>query len=114
MRILMSLVVASFVFAGHAFAADPFANFYGNTTVVVHPEAGERKVLINEDGSYEQVSADGTSVAGTWSMDGANACFVSGEGEPYCVEAVSRNVGDSWEITAPDGTVEQASLMAGR
>ena len=111
MRFFVSLIVATFALTGAAFA-DPFANFYGNTVSIENP-AGNRSVHINQDGTYTNTLADGTSASGTWSIDGDNACFVSGDAEPYCVPATERNVGDTWELTAPDGTKEQATLVAG-
>ncbi|MCE7999993.1 MAG: hypothetical protein HEP70_14120 [Rhodobiaceae bacterium] len=113
MRLVISFLVAMFAMTGAALA-DPFANFYGNTVSIENP-AGTRSVLINNDGTYSQVLPDGTSADGTWSVDGENACFATGaDTPPYCVEAVSRNVGDTWDLTAPDGTAEKATLVAGR
>lgn len=114
MRVLISTIVAVFAFTGAAWA-DPFANFYGNTMSIENP-AGTRTVLINEDGTYTNNLGDGTSADGTWAMDGGNACFTQtgADAPPYCVEAVSREVGDSWGLTAPDGTAETATLVAGR
>ncbi len=113
MRLVISFLVATFAMTGAALA-DPFANFYGNTVSIENPE-GTRSVLINNDGTYSQVLADGTSADGTWAVDGDNACFETGpDTPPYCVEAVSRNVGDTWDLTAPDGTAEKATLVAGR
>ncbi len=112
MRFFISLIVATFALTGAAFA-DPFANFYGNT-VNIEGAAGARSVHINSDGTYTNTLADGTSVSSTWAMDGDNACFVTGaDTPPYCVAAVTRNVGDSWELTAPDGAAETATLVAG-
>ena len=116
MRFFISLIVATFALTGAAFAdtpADPFAHFYGNTVSIENP-AGSRTVLIDDDGSYSQVLADGTTTEGTWAVDGDNACFTQGENPPYCVTAVERHVGDTWELTAPDGTKETATLVAGR
>ena len=114
MRILMSLVVAFFAFTGVALASDPFAAFYGNS-VSVSGAAGDRTVLINEDGTYETVGG----ASGTWAMEGDQACFTQTEpaapdAKPYCVSAEARAVGDSWEMTAPDGSTEKATLTAGR
>ncbi len=112
MKFFVSLIVATFALTGAAFA-DPFANFYGNTVSIENP-AGQRAVHINEDGTYTNTLADGTAVSGTWAMEGDNACFATGaDTPPYCVPATERNVGDTWELTAPDGTAETATLVAG-
>ena len=46
-------------------------------------------------------------------IDGDTACFLGGD-EPYCVAAQSRDSGETWELTAPDGTTVTATLVAGR
>lgn len=114
MRFFISLIIATFALTGAAFA-DPFANFYGNSVSIENP-AGTRTVHINEDGTYTNILADGTQAQGTWAMDGENACFSQAdvEGAPYCVPATERAVGDTWELTAPDGTKEMATLVAGQ
>ncbi|WP_420559245.1 hypothetical protein [Tepidicaulis sp.] len=113
MRFIVALVFAFASMTGIAMA-DPMASFYGNTVVVNNPESGERQVHINEDGTYSQTLADGTSVEGTWEMKGEEVCFTSGENEPYCTSAESRSVGDTWELTNPAGVTETASLEEGR
>jgi hypothetical protein len=115
MRYLISVLVAFFALTSVALASDPFANYYGNT-VTVTGAAGARLVLIDADGSYTQKLADGTESKGTWTVDGDTACFNSGvaDAEPYCVPADTHAVGDTWELTAPDGTKETATLSAGR
>ncbi|MDP1627010.1 hypothetical protein [Parvibaculum sp.] len=111
MRLLFSVLVALVAFSGAALA-DPFANFYGNT-VKVSGAAGERSVFIDVGGSYSQKLPDGSTAEGKYTVEGDTACFLGGE-QPYCVPAEARNVGDSWELTAPDGSKETATLVAGR
>ncbi|MBX3447811.1 MAG: hypothetical protein KF765_13740 [Parvibaculaceae bacterium] len=111
MRLFVSVLVALFAFTGAALA-DPFANFYGNTVKVVGA-AGERQVYIDAGGAYSQKLPDGSTAEGKYEIDGDTACFLGGA-EPYCVPAQSRNVGETWELTAPDGSKETATLVAGR
>lgn len=111
MRLFVSVLVALFAFTGAAFA-DPFANFYGNTVKVVGP-AGERHVYIDEGGSYSQKLPDGSIAEGKYELDGDTACFLGGE-EPYCVPAAAREIGETWELAAPGGATETATLVAGR
>jgi hypothetical protein len=111
MRLFVSALVALFAFTGAALA-DPFANFYGNTVNVVGP-TGERQVYIDEGGSYSQKLPDGSTAEGKYEINGDTACFLGGE-EPYCVPAQAREVGETWELTAPDGSTETATLVAGR
>lgn len=118
MRLMFSVLVAFFAFTGFSLAADdPFANYYDNTVVVSNAQ-GERAVHINKDGTYSQTLADGKSVGGKWKIDGSEGCFTADnaapDAKPYCVAAEAHNVGDAWELTAPDGSKEQATLKAGR
>lgn len=118
MRYLLGVLVASIALMGVAFAgADPFANYYDNTVTVTNAN-GSRVVLINKDGTYTQKLADGTTASGTWKIDGDQGCFMAAnpapDAKPYCVPATEHAVGDSWDLTAPDGTAEKATLTAGR
>lgn len=120
MRIFFSVMVAllAFAFTGVALASDDaFANYYGNTVTVTNAK-GSRSVFIDKDGSYTQKLADGTVAKGKWKIDGANGCFIGDnaapDAKPYCVPATAHAVGDTWDLTAPDGTAEKATLTAGR
>ncbi len=116
MRLFFATLAAFGLMTGVALA-DPMAPFYENTVEVTGADGTTRAVLINADGSYSQVVGD-TAVEGTWEMKGdAEACFSSeatAETGPYCVEAAERAVGDTWDLTAPDGSAESATLVAGR
>lgn len=118
MRLFFSVLVALVAFTGAALAADdPFANYYDNTVTVANAN-GSRTVLIDKDGTYTQKLADGSTAGGKWKVDGANGCFTADnaapDAKPYCVPATSHAVGDTWDLTAPDGTAEKATLTAGR
>lgn len=117
MRYLLSVLVALVAFTGVAYAGDPFANYYDNMVTVTNAN-GSRTVLINSDGTFTQKTADGAVATGTWKIDGDKACFTTKDAAPdaklYCVPAVSHNVGETWDLTAPDGTAEKATLAAGR
>ncbi len=117
MRIVFSVLVALVALGGVALADDPFASYYENT-VTVTSAAGTRSVLVNSDGSFSQTLADGTTSGGTWKIDGDQGCFVTTgaapDAKPYCVDATAHAVGDTWDLTAPDGTAEKATLTAGR
>lgn len=119
MRMIVGVAVAFFAFTGMALAADdPMASFYGNT-VKVSGAGGERIVHINKDGTYDSV-AGATTVKGTWAAAGDQTCFSqtdpapAAEAKPYCVANANRAVGDSWDLTAPDGSTEKATLVAGQ
>ena len=116
MRIILAAIAATALMTGAALA-DPMAAFYDNTVEVTGADGATRSVHINADGTYSQAAGD-TTVEGTWEMTSdSEACFSSdatAETGPYCVEATARSVGDTWELTAPDGSAEAAVLIAGR
>ncbi|NIJ41038.1 hypothetical protein FHS78_001319 [Parvibaculum indicum] len=114
MRLIFSAAIALLMLTGGAYAADAFASFYGNT-VKITGEAGKRTVMINEDGTYSSTLPDGSTITGTWTNKDGTACFNQdgSDAEPYCVAAEPREVGETWELTAPDGTKEKATLVAG-
>jgi hypothetical protein len=64
--------------------------------------------------------ADGNEQKGTWSMEGANLCFNQTEPAPQPAEAKqcapfpgAKKVGDTWEVTTPQGKLT-ATLQQGR
>ena len=113
MRVLIAafaLVVASLGFSGAAMAKDLMAVTYENTVVVEAPDGTVTKMYFNEDGTYTTSNGD----SGTWAMnDEGQLCTTNAEGE-NCGPIEERQVGDSWETTAEDGSVTKISIVAGR
>ena len=117
MRLFYSVLVASVAFAGAAFA-NPNESLFGNT-VVITSSAGVTKAMVNADNTYETVLPDGSTVKGTWAIDGANTCYTQTEpapaadAKPFCSPSEARAVGDAWDATGPDGSPVKFELVAG-
>lgn len=121
----MKLILAAVAFAASAAAAiaadDPMASRYGNTVVVTTADGKEfARTYYNADGTYSRKAAAGES-KGTWKMEGANLCGAQTEPAPPAGTAPTclpfpgvKNVGDSWDVTLPDGTKLKATLQKGR
>ena len=92
-------------------SADPsiLASF-GNTLKV---EVDELTTLyyFNDDGTFS--TDDGTE--GTWKIEGEDVCTYNGEQLLTCGPVIEgRQVGDTWQTTADDGTVTTLTLIQGR
>ncbi len=120
-RIFAGVAVAA-LSASLAFAADdPMASRYGNTVVIKGPDGKELgRTYYDADKKVTRKFADGSEQKGTWSMEGGNLCFNQTEPAPKPAEAKQclpfpgpKNVGDSWEVTAPQGKLT-ATLQKGR
>lgn len=79
-RMLLAAAVFA-VSAVAAFAADPYAGYYGNTVNVTSPDGKTDKAYVNPDKTWERKNADGTSMKGTYEVaaDGKSACFTQTE-----------------------------------
>ncbi|MCE9650819.1 MAG: hypothetical protein K8R18_14455 [Parvibaculum sp.] len=119
MRLLFSVLVASVAFAGTAFAG-PNENLFGNTVVITSATGGVTKAMINKDGTYTTALADGKTVKGTWAAAGDQTCYTqtdpapAADAKPFCTPNEARNVGDTWEAKAPDGSTMKFALQAGQ
>jgi hypothetical protein len=120
-RIFAGVAVAA-LSASLAFAADdPMSSRYGNTVVIKGPDGKEvGRVYYDADKKVTRKFADGNEQKGTWSMEGANLCFNQTEPAPKPAEAKqcspfpgAKNVGDTWEVTTPQGKLT-ATLQKGR
>ncbi|HMM13820.1 MAG: hypothetical protein WBG82_10705 [Parvibaculum sp.] len=120
MRISFTTVVALVAFAGAAYAADPLESYYGNTVVLSNPNSGEMHAFVNQDGTYQTKLADGSTVSGTWAINGDQACYTqtnpapAADAKPFCAKAEAHNVGDSWQVAGADGTQTTITIKAGR
>ena len=119
----MMLAAAVFaVSAVAAFAADPYAGYYGNTVNITGPSGKTDKAYVNPDKTWERKNADGTTMKGTYEVaaDGKTACFTQKEpppapdAKPACFPVDERKAGDKWETKTPDGkAVIKYELIAG-
>jgi hypothetical protein len=121
----MKLILAAVAFAASAAVAiaadDPMASRYGNTVVANSADGKEAgRTYYNADGTYSRKTPAGES-KGTWKMDGDKVCLTQTEPAPPAGTAAvcvpfpgAKNVGDSWDVTLPDGTKLKATLQKGR
>ena len=124
MKLILMGVAALALSTTFAIAADdPMASRYGNTVVAKGADGKEvGRTYYNADGSYTRKTADGKESKGTWKMDGGKVCLAQTEPAPPAAMAApvcvpfpgAKNVGDSWDVTLPDGTKLTASLVKGR
>lgn len=120
------------ILAGVAFAAlsaslaiaadDPMASRYGNTVVITGPDGKEvGRVYYDADKKVVRKMADGKEIKGTWAMEADKLCFTQVDPAPAKPEEAkqctpfpgAKNVGDSWEVTTPQGKLK-ATLTKGR
>lgn len=117
------LAAATLCLAATTAYADPFAGAYGNTVNQTTPDGKTYKIYVNQDGTWESVSAEG-DVKGTFTWkDATHACFVQTNPVPKdpsktdgCNEIKGEHkAGDSWTETLPNNAGSIAmSITAGR
>jgi hypothetical protein len=119
-RILAGIAVAVFS-TSLAFAAaeDPMASRYENTVTITNAKGEVIKLHYNKDGTVGVVLPDGTKSTGKWAMKGDKLCVTADagptKGQEQCNPFVAgKKVGDTWEITAADGSKSKVALVAGR
>ena len=116
MRILTAAAVATACMTGDAFAADALANYYGNT-LVGKSDRGEMHMWYKADHSYTS-TFNGNPTAGTWAVDGDKVCLTQTTPPapagmaPRCYPMAAHNVGDTWHVAGPNGSMSM-SLVAG-
>jgi len=117
----IALAIMSLSFA-HA-ADDPMASRYGNTLVIKGADGKEViRLYYDADGKISTKAADGKTTKGTWKMEGDKICVTQTEPAPEATMAGAQcqpfsgahKVGDTWEITRPDGMKITATLQQGR
>ena len=120
-RILAGMVVAALGVSMAVAADDPMAGRYGNTVVTTSADGKEAgRSYFNADGTFSRKTAAG-EIKGTWKLDGDKVCITQTEPAPpagtpaTCIPANGgKKVGDSWDVTLPDGTKLKATLQQGR
>jgi hypothetical protein len=121
-RIMIGIAALMSLSLAHA-ADDPMASRYGNTLVIKGAEGKEViRLYYDQNGGYSAKSADGTMEKGTWKMEGDKICVTQTEPppeagmlNPSCVPfSGARKVGDTWEVTWPNGRKVTATLQKGR
>ena len=117
-RILAGLVAAAFSVSMAMAADDPMASRYSNTVVAKTADGKEAgRTYYNADGSFTRKTPAGET-KGTWKLEGDKICVT--QTAPAAAPAVclpfpgAKIVGDSWEVTLPDGTKLTVTLQQGR
>jgi len=100
---------------GAAFA-DTIENGYGNTFVVTNASGSVSRYYFNEDGTFTGLAPGGSTMAGRYTAENGQLCFLSPNGgDPQCAEIVpGKNVGDTWTQLGIDGSEITVTLEAGR
>ena len=108
--LLASVAVLTFGVFSNADAETSILASFGNTLKI---EVNDLTTLyyFNEDGTFS--TDDGTE--GTWKVEGEDVCTYSGDQLLTCGPVIEgRQVGDTWQTTADDGTVTTLTLIEGR
>ncbi len=121
-RILAAVAFTVFSATLAIAADDPMASRYGNTVVAKGADGKEvGRSYYNADGTLTRKTADGKETKNTWKMDGGKICITQTDPAPAAGAAPAclpfpgaKNVGDSWDVTLPDGTKVTATLQKGR
>jgi hypothetical protein len=100
-----------------ALAADPMANYYGNT-LVGKSERGEMHMWYKADNTYTSTFNDRPS-AGTWAAEGDKVCLTQtvppapAGTPPRCFPMAAHTVGDTWTAPTQNGDTMSMTLVAG-
>jgi hypothetical protein len=107
-------VFAAVLSTGAAFA-DTMNAAFDNTIVITYPSGGTSRYHFNRDGTFTATVPSGAQMRGRWEVAGAELCFIAPSGDRSCSPFVAdKNVGDTWEQRATDGTSVRVTLEAGR
>lgn len=117
-RIFAGLAVAAMSVSMAIAADDPMASRYGNTVVITGPDGKEvGRIYYDADKKTTRKMADGSEISGTWSLEGNDLCFTQtapAAAPKQCQPFTgAKAVGESWEVTTPQGKVK-ATLTKGR
>jgi len=117
----IALTIMSLSFANAA--DDPMASRYGNTLVVKSPDGKEViRLYYDAGGAMSAKLADGKTTKGTWKLEGDKLCVTQTEPPPdasmtapQCTPfSGAKKVGDTWDVTRPDGVKLTVTLQQGR
>jgi len=114
-RILLAAVLGLGLAAAPAFADPIMASAVGNTFVVTAASGAVLRYHFNADGTFDFVTPDNQTVAGTYTLQGGQLCLTTQGAQPACAAYVGdKSVGDTWTQKAADGTDISVALVAGR
>jgi hypothetical protein len=112
----LAAVAAALVLAAPIAAQAAPDGLYGNTLQITLPDGGMIKVLVDKDGTYTRVNADGATSTGTWAETADQICFTRVKptpGQAVCLHKITQKVGDSWTDQA-GGTDLKLTITQGR
>jgi hypothetical protein len=114
-RLIAALAASAALMSGAAFA-DTMENTYGNTIVVRYASGAEARYHFNADGTFTGVAPGGSTMAGTYTVEGERLCLIPPSGQaPSCTTIVTdKNVGDTWTQAGADGAEITVTLQEGR
>jgi hypothetical protein len=121
-RILLGVAAVALSASLAVAANDPMASRYENTVVAKTADGKEvGRSYYNADGTVTRKTADGKETKNTWKLENGKVCITqtdppppAGMG-PVCLAFPGeKKVGDSWDVTLPDGTKLTATLQKGR
>ena len=120
-RILGVAALALFGASMAMAAEDPMASRYGNTIVTTTADGKEAgRTYYDADGKMTRKTADGKETKGTWKAEGDKVCITQTDpapaagAAPVCLPLAAHKIGDSWDVTLPDGMKLKATLQKGR
>lgn len=109
------LAVAMALSAGVASAQDMMQSAYGNTFVATTAAGAVIRYHFNADGTFDYVTPDNQTVAGSYTVADNQICMTVGSAQPACVPYIGeKHVGETWTQTASDGSQISVMLVAGR
>ena len=122
-RMLAAIAFAAVGFSVALAADDPMASRYGNTLVIKGADGKEViRLYYDQGGALSTKTPDGKTTKATWKMDGEKICVTQTDPapppempSPQCTPFTgSHNVGESWDVTRPNGMKVTATLQQGR
>ena len=119
-RVILGAALAALM--ATAAYADQFAGIYGNTVTVTHPDGSVTTAYVNPDKTWEQHSADGKTMRGTYEWkDDTHVCFTVTDPKPEKPEECkpqeitgNHKAGDTWVDTDDKGNKTTIAITAGR
>ena len=103
------------VFAVGAASAGTMDNMIANSVNLTDSAGVQTHWTFTADGTYHMTGANGASATGTYTSDATHFCMTPAGGQQACHPAMveGKNVGDTWQVTDPDGKTATLTIVAG-
>ena len=113
-RMIAAAVFGFGLMATPAFADAMMPSSAGNTFVVTTANGTVLRYHFNADGTFDFVTPDDHTVAGTYTMADGQLCLTPQGGQASCgAYAGDKNVGDTWTQKAPTAPISVCRLWLG-